>query len=120
MKTSKFLSPIIFLLLTIYCNAQPSIQWSYRFNGEGDFSDRFTCIATDASGNIYVAGSTVNIGTDRDYLVQKTDASGNLLWRVVFNAAGNGPDEVTALAVDPSGNVCVTGFGKSENVGMIF
>ncbi|MEP7128204.1 MAG: SBBP repeat-containing protein, partial [Chitinophagales bacterium] len=85
-----------------------------------DYSDRFTCIASDAAGNIYAGGSSVNIGTDRDFLVQKTDASGSVTWRTMFGAAGNGPDEVTAIWVDASQNVYVTGFGKSEDAGNDF
>src|SRR5689334_19344480 len=100
--------------------AQPTVSWMYQFNGQGDYSDRYMCITSDANGNIYTAGSTVNIGTDRDYLIQKMDASGNIIWRTIYNASGNGPDEAQAIAVDASQNVYVTGFGKSADVGNDF
>lgn len=115
----------IILLLTALCitmgvNAQPSLAWQYQYNGQGDYTDRYTCIASDAAGNIYTGGSTVNIGTDRDYLIQKADASGNVIWRTTFNASGNGPDEIQSIAVDASQNVYITGFGKSADVGNDF
>lgn len=112
-----YLQLVVFMAMTNMAMSQPTAAWVFTYNGEGDYSDRYTCITGDASGNIYVAGSTVNIGTDRDFLVQKLDASGNEIWRQEYNAAGNGPDEVTAIVVDGSSNVYVTGFGKSEDAG---
>ncbi|MEO5675119.1 MAG: SBBP repeat-containing protein [Chitinophagales bacterium] len=100
--------------------AQPTATWVFQYNGEGDYNDRYTCITTDGSGNIYTGGSTVNIGNDRDCLIQKMDASGNVIWRAMFNASGNGPDEVLAIIVDASQNVYTTGFGKSADVGNDF
>lgn len=108
---------LMILLAPAASFAQPSAAWVFRYNGQGDYSDRLTCITADASGNIYTAGSSVNIGTDRDFLVQKMDASGNVVWRKMYNDVGNGPDEVTAIAVDASQNVYVTGFGKSQDAG---
>ncbi|MBA3648447.1 MAG: SBBP repeat-containing protein [Chitinophagales bacterium] len=97
--------------------AQPSLAWVSQYNGQGDYSDRFTCIVSDAAGNIYTGGSTVNINTDRDYLIQKMDAAGNVIWRMSYNAFGNGADEVQAITVDASQNVYVTGFGKTIDAG---
>src|ERR1041385_9489401 len=112
-----YLQLVVFMAIANMTMGQPTAAWVFNYNGEGDYSDRYTCITNDASGNIYVAGSTVNIGTDRDYLIQKLDASGNEIWRKEYNASGNGPDEVTAIILDASSNVYVTGFGKSENTG---
>lgn len=108
------------LLLQQSLLAQPSPEWVFRYNGEGDFSDRFTCMTNDGDGNIYSGGSSVNIGTDRDFLIQKTDGDGNVTWRQMYNATGNGPDEITAIWVDGAQNVYVTGFGKSIDVGNDF
>lgn len=104
------------LLLSLKTMSQTQ-QWVFTWNGEGDYSDRYICSATDAQGNVFVGGSTVNIGTDRDYLIQKFNNSGTELWRREYNDAGNGPDEVQAIAVDTLGNVFVTGFGKSADAG---
>ncbi len=108
------------LLISFSVEAQPALAWQYLFNGEGDYTDRFTCITSDDAGNIYTGGSTVNIDADRDYLIQKSDIVGNVVWRTTFNASGNGPDEILAISVDASQNVYVTGFGKSADVGNDF
>src|ERR1043165_2026260 len=93
------------IIMAYMAVAQPSAAWDFKFNGQGDYSDRYRCIATDASGNIYVAGSTVNINTDRDFLIRKLDASSIQVWQVQWNGSGNGPDEVQAIAVDASNNI---------------
>lgn len=107
----------VFISMSTMLLAQPTASWSYRFNGEGDYNDRYTCITSDAEGNIYLGGSTVNIGTDRDFLIQKIDASGNFIWRQEYSYEGNGPDEATAIVVDASQLVYVTGFGNSKDAG---
>ncbi|MBA2407973.1 MAG: T9SS type A sorting domain-containing protein [Chitinophagales bacterium] len=111
---------LTWLLISFSVEAQPALAWQYLFNGEGDYTDRFTCITSDDAGNIYTGGSTVNIDADRDYLIQKSDIVGNVIWRTTFNASGNGPDEILAISVDASQNVYVTGFGKSADVGNDF
>ena len=106
------------IVLTISASAQAQTQqWAFNWNGQGDYSVRYMCSAIDASGNVYVGGSTVNIGTNRDFLIQKFSNSGTEIWRREFNDVGNGPDEVLAIVVDASSNVYVTGIGKSENAG---
>src|SRR5713226_7889736 len=83
-------------------------------------------MAVDASGNSYVAGSTesasfpVTSGAfDTSYkgnvdgFVAKLDASGALLWATYLG--GSGENELKALAVDPAGNVYVTGFTRSAD-----
>lgn len=107
---------MLLLLLSVTTMAQTQ-QWAMTWNGTGDFSDRYTCTAADAQGNIFTAGSTVNIGTGRDFLLQKFSNSGTEIWRREFNDAGDGPDEVLAMMTDSLGNVYVTGFGKSADAG---
>ncbi|MEO8146912.1 MAG: SBBP repeat-containing protein [Bacteroidia bacterium] len=110
------------MLIVLTTSAYPQIaqQWATTYNGRGDYNDRFTCIVTDNAGNIYAGGSTNNIATNRDFLVAKSDANGNEIWRKTYNCLGNGPDEVLAITVDATSNVYVTGFGKSEEFGNDF
>lgn len=80
-------------------------------------------LAADAAGNSYVAGRfrhTTQFGSTTltpapntsggdgyDIYVAKLDATGNYLWAV--RAGSTADDEATALTVDPSGQVYVTG-----------
>jgi hypothetical protein len=65
-------------------------------------------LAVDADGNSYVAGASHN-GSNRDYLTQKFDADGVLLWSATYDGPANGNDYVYALVLDGQGNVLVTG-----------
>ncbi len=100
------------IFISQYGYGQISRQWVATYNGQGDFNDHFTCMQTDGSGNIYLAGSTVNPDQGKDYLIIKMDASGNVLWNKQFAGSANGPDEVNAIAVDNAGFVYVTGYFK--------
>jgi hypothetical protein len=45
--------------------------WSDRYNGPGDMVDSESTVATDSHGNVYVAGGSVGIGSNRDYTLIK-------------------------------------------------
>jgi len=92
-------------------------QWVNRYNGTGDFSDQYTDIVTDQSGNSYACGSTVNPGENKDILVVKMNSLGDTLWTNVYNGPGNGIDEATSITVDLSQNVYITGYQRGTNTG---
>lgn len=100
--------------------AQQPLVWVKNFNGKGDFSDRYNSVVTDASGNIYLGGSTVNTDQNRDYLIEKLDANGNLIWRSIFPCNGGGPDEVKAIKLAGNNRVVVTGYGNHIGTGNDF
>ncbi|MDH3216079.1 MAG: hypothetical protein OEN01_07280 [Candidatus Krumholzibacteria bacterium] len=90
--------------------------WSQRF---GDASDQFVSgLATDASGNVVVAGrflGSVDFGGGLltsagsfDVYIAKFDASGVHQWSQRFGDALF--QEVGGIAVDATGNVIVTGY----------
>src|SRR5690606_17030343 len=66
--------------------AQPYIDWQEFHEpgtgpsllGGGDVVRGKNCLATDAAGNVYVAGHTTNANVD--YHVAKYNASGALQW----------------------------------------
>lgn len=99
----------IYFIVSIPAFAQ---VWVNRYNGQGDYSDRFTSVLTDAAGNVYLAGSTVISGNNQDVLVLKLDANGNTVWRNVFNAPSSGVDAALAMTMDASGNIYITGYAK--------
>jgi Bacterial Ig domain/Beta-propeller repeat len=73
----------------------------------------------DASGNLYVAGMTdttidgLRTSGGRDVFLRKYTPLGIVVWTRLFHASNADPltvdDRVTALAVDPSGNIFLTG-----------
>ena len=69
-------------------------------------NDYGTCIAVDDSGNVYVAGVTA--GHYADWKIIKYDQDGNELWAEHIYL-GLYSDVPSAIVVDSSGNVSVTG-----------
>ncbi len=89
-------------------------MWSARYDGPGNSYDAATALAVDASGNVYVTGTSDGLGTSRDYATIKYNASGDTLWTARYNGPGNSDDRAYALAVDGSGNVYVTGWSMGS------
>jgi hypothetical protein len=93
--------------------------WSYDFPGPGN--QYLTGVATDASGNIYLAGSvggSMTIGTHTivsngasnvNAFVAKFDPSGNFVWGGNYGDGANA-QVATGIAVDGSGNVTIAGW----------
>ena len=72
-------------------------------------------IALDSSGNVYVTGTSTGDGTGFDYTTIKFNNGGQQQWVKSYDGTGNSYDAAVALAVDASGNVCVTGISTAQN-----
>jgi hypothetical protein len=95
------------LLISSVGFAQINVQWEARLNDPvGNFIDKATDMALDASGNTYVTGSSYN-GTSYDMVTAKYDSDGNEIWRKTFGGAGL--DEATAIVLDNNNDVIITG-----------
>lgn len=94
---------------TIKYNTSGVQQWIKRYNGTGNSVDEAYCLALDTSGNIYVSGISGGTGTSGDYATIKYNTDGDSLWIKRYNGPGNGNDGATAMKVDVSGNVYITG-----------
>jgi len=85
-------------------------QWVQRYNGPGNNWDEAQSLTVDASGNVYVTGKSYGFPTSYDYATVKYNSSGVQQWVQRYNGPGNDWDEAHSIAVDPFGNVYVTGF----------
>ncbi len=100
-----------------------SLTWA-TYYGE---SDGGTSLTTDASGEVYMTGTTHTIngtattgayqtsygGGPSDAFLAKFSGSGSLLWATYFG--GNDQDGGNGVTVDKSGNVYLTGITYSSN-----
>jgi hypothetical protein len=94
--------------------------WMPMYSGPGD--DEGTDVTVDSEGNLIVTGFSSN-GTDQDIITIKYDPEGNLAWAskypdgVARYDGQYGDDKATAVAVDASGNIYITGFSTGEATG---
>jgi hypothetical protein len=82
--------------------------WVARYNGPLNFDDEARAIAIDGAGNSYVTGWSAGYGTGYDYTTIKYNPAGQEEW-VACRDGHVEPDVPSAIAVDGSGNVYVTG-----------
>ena len=72
-----------------------------------------TAVAVDGAGNVVITGRSSN-GTNDDFYTAKYAAlDGALLWDQRYNGPANGNDAASAVAVDASGDVLVTGISHN-------
>jgi uncharacterized delta-60 repeat protein len=100
---------------TIKYNTSGTEEWVARYNGEASLLDIAYAIALDASGNVYVTGWSVGLGTGYDYATVKYDSSGQEQWVERYNGTGDTDDQAYAIAVDSSANVYVTGYAINSD-----
>jgi uncharacterized delta-60 repeat protein len=98
---------------TIKYNAAGVQQWVARYNGPGNSYDYATALAIDGAGNVYVTGESDGSGTFTDYATIKYNTAGVQQWVARYDDPGNSDDRASALAIDGTGNVYVTG-GTAE------
>ena len=103
------------LFISHFFSQSPTQQWLNRYNGDGDFSDKYNCVLTDNSGNVYLGGYTVNANQRKDYLLTKYTNSGTLSWSVTYDGSDNKDDEILAMAFGLNNQIIVTGYAKGNN-----
>ncbi|MBS1604585.1 MAG: SBBP repeat-containing protein [Bacteroidetes bacterium] len=102
--------------LVVKLNVDGVQQWVGKYNGSALAADFATAVTADASGNVYVTGTSAGqiIGrgtrtpTGNDYLTIKYSPSGVAQWINRYYTTSD--DQPCALVVDAAGNVYVTGY----------
>jgi hypothetical protein len=96
--------------VTLKYNPDGRQIWAQRYTGPGNSMNYAWAIAVDRSGNVFVTGHSSSSGYGGgDFVTIKYDSNGRQRWVRRYNGPGNDMDDATAIAVDASGNVYVTG-----------
>jgi uncharacterized delta-60 repeat protein len=96
-------------MTTIKYDPDGNELWVKRYNGSADDNDYSYWLALDGSGNVYVAGQSVETGSDNDITTIKYGANGDEIWVRHYDGPAHGYDAGQGIAVDSDGNAYVTG-----------
>jgi len=89
--------------------------WKKFLAGPNNGSDRLFRIAVDRDHNVIVAGKFFN-GIDYDFYVAKlSKRNGSVIWKRQIDGPSKRDDELSGLALDPSGNPVLTGYCNGAN-----
>lgn len=105
---------------TIKYSSTGSQLWVARYNGPGnssDTADGIKHLAVSASGCVYVTGTSVGSGTDKDYATLKYDSAGTQVWEARYNGPASAEDRAMALVLDADENAYVTGWSTGNGTG---
>jgi hypothetical protein len=79
---------------------------AWRYQGDSDVPDSVDALAVDATGKIYLGGSTQS-GAQRGMFLRKLDAEGRALWTARYTSLG--VDHIAAVRLQPDGTLLVAG-----------
>jgi hypothetical protein len=104
---------------TIKYRPDGDTAWVRRYDGPGHLLDSAAAVAVDKWGNVHATGSSWITPTDCDYLTIKYHPNGDTAWIRRYDGPAGGVDHVSAMVMDNSGSVYVTGasrgFGVSDD-----
>jgi hypothetical protein len=91
-----------------------NLQWKRWYDGPAGNYDAIRAIVVDGTGNIYVTGASMGVGTHRDIATIKYDSNGNQKWVKRYSSSGYYEDAGMDIALDTQGNVIVTGMTTTK------
>lgn len=103
---------------TIKYNSSGRQLWVARYAGPSgppySAYDLATAIVVNESGDVYVTGYSDGGLTSYDYATIKYNSNGIEQWEARYNGLGDKYDYATAIALDSSGSVYVTGYSDND------
>lgn len=118
------LRAVLYVILLLHCNlmitdttvyGQVTEAWVVSYDGPMNYDyDTASAMVLDEQGNIYVTGSAEMPGCRSDYGTVKYENEGNQIWVAYYDGPVNHVDNASALALDMTGNVYVTGSSRGS------
>lgn len=112
--------------ITIKYDINGSLQWSTTFNGPGNGQDIARVVTLDSGNNVLITGTSF-VGNSPilfipqfDIATIKYDVNGIEQWVQLFSGPLAGFSEPTAIAIDATGNVYVTGGTTTDTILFVF
>jgi len=88
--------------------------WMSLYNSPNEGIDAPSAITSGPDGSVYITGISWS-GTSLDYITLKYSTDGTLAWQARNNGPGGESwNEATAIAIDNTGNVIVTGYSPND------
>jgi uncharacterized delta-60 repeat protein len=109
-----------FDFLTVKYDAAGALKWFRWYDRHGTGGDWAFDIAVDESEGVYVTGVSQSPAGDDDYQTIKYDLDGSLLWARTYDGPDAKADWAILLALDPLGNVIVSGFSELKDLSFDF
>ena len=102
--------------VTIKYSGEGVPQWTNNYQAtRSGGADQPTAVAVDGDNNVIVTGS-LTVGIGQKYATVKYSSEGALLWTNLFGgSSGIFVSQATAMAVDGSNNIVVTGASSSTS-----
>lgn len=95
-------------IVTIKYSTSGEQLWTRRYDADGK-SEIAEKVLLDSKGNILVLGSSETSQTANDFVIVKYRFDGNFLWDKRFSSAGDFDDFTSAMVLDSSDFIYVTG-----------
>jgi hypothetical protein len=113
MKKILLLSIAVLMLVLSSASFGETVSRILSYNGPGNQLDQCNAIAQDKNGYVYATGVSWGGTSKEDYATIKFGENGDFLWVARYNGPGNNLDYASAIALDNSGNVYVTGWSRN-------
>jgi uncharacterized delta-60 repeat protein len=98
-----------------YSSAGVPLWTNYYFGRDYPWYDLATTLVVDGAGNVIVSGYSAKSGGHYDYATIKYSSVGQPLWTNRYDGPGRNEDQATAITIDASNNIIVTGYSARNS-----
>lgn len=98
-----------------YSSSGPPLWTNYYFGRDYPWYDVATALVVDHAEDVIVTGYSAKSGGHYDYATIKYSSAGQPLWTNRYDGLGRNEDQATAITIDASNNIIVTGYSARNN-----